>query len=117
MTDSDRYAHLAEIMPQVGFGATLHLGSAAYAGTVTAISPTGVHLLWRRDIAVPDPEGDPFAEVQSYEFEQNSLAKKIRFSRRADGVFRRVGGDSTAVLITGIREEIPAPPGARELHV
>jgi hypothetical protein len=74
----------SEVKPEVGVGATIHVGSDRYAGTIVRVSESGKTFWIQYDKSIrTDRNGQ--SESQSYKHEPNPNGEIKRVSRRKDG--------------------------------
>jgi hypothetical protein len=77
-------------LPAVDIGATIHLHTDRYAGTVVAITPSGLTVTVQRDKATrTDTNGQ--SDSQSWEYECDPKGKLYKFRKTKDG-WRSVEG-------------------------
>jgi hypothetical protein len=87
--------------PEVGLGATVVLWSDRKAATILSISPTGHRIVVQYDIATRTDQNG-MSDSQSYRYERDTDGRIEEFTRRKDGSYRIVGGDSR--LLVGVRD-------------
>lgn len=93
--------------PEVGMGCTIGIGSDSYAGTITFISPSGHKLTVQNDKATRT-DNNGMSEQQEYQYERNPLGRTMNFTRRKNGGYRGVGGNSY-YLVLGRRRQYQDP--------
>ena len=87
--------------PKVGMGATVRIGSDSYAATITHVTKTRVTV--RYDRAVLTKGKHMQSEDQVYLYLEDRKGKTMLFSKRKDGRYHGVAGDSAYTLHVGAR--------------
>ena len=95
------------VHPEIGMGATLHVGSDSYPYTIQRISASG-KTLWasKDDFRRTDKNG--YGGLQEYEYTTVEDKNPGRFSLRRDGYWRPAGGNCT-ILSIGYRRAYRDP--------
>lgn len=79
------------IMPEVGMGATIAIGSDRHAATIIQVLQHGKKIVVQEDIATrTDKNG--MSECQTYTYEPNLNGSVSIATKRKDGRYRIVGG-------------------------
>lgn len=89
--------------PQVGDGATVHIGSDSYAATIVKVTRCYVHVQRDKDTRT-DRNGQ--SESQTYTYERNPAATVERFFLNKRGCYTR---DSCYYLTVGVRRTYMDP--------
>lgn len=92
--------------PELGMGVTICMWSDRHAGTIVGMSRTKHRLAVQADTATM-VGGSAMSESQEYCYERNPEAGIQVFTRRKNGSYRRLGGNTG--LLIGHREEYRDP--------
>lgn len=88
--------------PEVGMGCTLTGWTDRHAATIIQVSPTG-HKIWVQRDKATRTDSNGMSDAQTWEFEPDPTGAVGVYSRRSDGSYRQVGGQSRCLV--GVRSE------------
>lgn len=92
-----RKSNTSEVIPRVGMGATLYIGSDREPATVIQVTHNGRRVVIQEDNSIRT-DNNGMSEIQEYEYERNDKGTIHIATKRKNGVFRLVGGQVLVVL-------------------